>query len=57
MKIALFTPYLPYPPDNGGKIRSFYLLRALTERFDVDLYTPYYGTGPSEDDVEALGAY
>jgi hypothetical protein len=57
MRIALFTPYLPYPPDNGGKIRSFYLLRALTERFDVDLYTPYYGTGPSEDHVEALGAY
>ena len=54
MRIALFTPYLPYPPDTGGKIRSYYLLRALTERFEVDLYTPYYGKGPSEDSIEAL---
>jgi sugar transferase (PEP-CTERM/EpsH1 system associated) len=54
LKVAVFTPYLPYPPDTGGKIRSYYLLRALTARFDVDLYTVHYGQGPAEEDIEAL---
>jgi len=54
MRVAVFTPYLPYPPDTGGKIRSYYLLRALTARFEVDLYTVYYGEGPSEEHVRAL---
>ncbi len=54
MRVAVFTPYLPYPPDTGGKIRSYYLLRALTARFDVDLYTVYHGKGPSEEHVRAL---
>jgi sugar transferase (PEP-CTERM/EpsH1 system associated) len=57
MKIALFTPYLPYPPDTGGKIRSYYLLRALAARFDVDLFTPYCGESPSQDDVKTLEEY
>lgn len=38
-KIAFFTPYLPYPPNTGGKIRSFYLLRSLAGHFQVDVYT------------------
>jgi glycosyltransferase involved in cell wall biosynthesis len=54
MRVAVFTPYLPYPPDTGGKIRSYYLLRALTARFDVDLYTVYHGKGPSDENVRAL---
>jgi len=54
MRIAVFTPYLPYPPDTGGKIRSYYLLLALTTRFEVDLYTVYYGKRPSEAHVKAL---
>ncbi len=54
MRIALFTPYLPYPPDTGGKIRSYHLLRALTRRFDVDLYTAHYVNAPSQAVVDAL---
>jgi glycosyltransferase involved in cell wall biosynthesis len=54
MRVAVFTPYLPYPPDTGGKIRSYYLLQALTARFDVDLYTVYHRKGPSEEHVRAL---
>jgi sugar transferase (PEP-CTERM/EpsH1 system associated) len=57
MRVAVFTPYLPYPPDTGGKIRSYYLLRALTARFEVDLYTVYYGKMPSSLDIEALQRY
>jgi hypothetical protein len=37
MKLAFFNPYLPNPPDTGGKIRSYYLLQALCARFCVDL--------------------
>jgi glycosyltransferase involved in cell wall biosynthesis len=54
MRIAVFTPYLPYPPDTGGKIRSHHLLRALTARFEVDLYSSHYGKRPPEAGVEAL---
>lgn len=37
--VAVFTPYFPDPPNTGGKIRSYYLIRALAERFDIDVYT------------------
>jgi hypothetical protein len=43
VRLALFTPYIPYPPDTGGKIRSYHLLRALAQRFEVDLYVPHHG--------------
>ena len=54
MRIALFTPYPPYPPDSGGKIRSYYLLRALGERHDVDLLTVYGQNYPALEDIKAL---
>ena len=57
MKVAIFTPYLPYPPDTGGKIRSFYLMRALSERFDVHLFAPYYAPEPSPKYQEAVRQY
>jgi len=37
--IAFFTPYVPYPPDTGGKIRSYYIIKALSCCFDVDVYS------------------
>lgn len=46
MKIAVITPYLPDPPDTGGKIRSFYLLQGLSRHHSVDLFTVYYGEQP-----------
>lgn len=54
MRVAFFTPYLPYPPDTGGKTRSYHLLRALAERADVDLFTVVHGPEPSSQDQEAL---
>ena len=46
MKIAMLTPYLPYPPDTGGKIRSYYLLKALSSKHEVDLISVYYEREP-----------
>lgn len=50
MKVAFVTPYLPYPLDAGGKIRSFHLLQGLARGHDVDLYTVHYGTTPDIPD-------
>jgi len=46
MKIAMLTPYLPYPPDTGGKIRSYYLLKAISSKHEVDLISVYYEREP-----------
>jgi glycosyltransferase involved in cell wall biosynthesis len=54
MRAAVFTPYLPYPTDTGGKTRSYHLARALATRLEVDLYTVFYGEGPSPEDVDAI---
>jgi sugar transferase (PEP-CTERM/EpsH1 system associated) len=54
MRVAYFTPSLPYPPDTGGKIRSYHMLRALAERFEVDLYTVYHRDRPSESSISEL---
>jgi polysaccharide biosynthesis protein PslH len=57
LKIAVFTPYLPYPPDTGGKIRSYHLLRALAARFDVDLFSVHHGAEPATETISALREY
>jgi sugar transferase (PEP-CTERM/EpsH1 system associated) len=37
MKILFLSTWFPYPPDQGSKIRAYYLLKALAERHDVTL--------------------
>lgn len=54
MRVAVVTPYLPWPADTGGKLRSYYLLRGLAQRADVDLYTVCYGPPPA---LAALAAF
>lgn len=54
MRIAVVTPYLPWPADTGGKLRSYYLIRGLAQRADVDLYTVCYGIPPA---VAAVAAF
>lgn len=54
MKVAVVTPYLPYPPDTGGKSRSFHLLRGLSRQHTVDLFTVSYD--PQSTDAAAVQA-
>jgi glycosyltransferase involved in cell wall biosynthesis len=54
MRAALFTPYLPYPTNTGGKTRSYFLAQALAVLLEVDLYTVFYGEGPSPAEVDAV---
>ncbi len=48
MRIAFLTPYLPYPPDSGGKNRTYNLLKRLGQSHQVDLYVPAYEPAPGE---------
>ncbi len=54
MRVAVITPYLPWPADTGGKLRSYYLIRGLAQQAEVDLYTVCYGPPPP---VDALAAF
>ena len=37
-RIAVLTPYFPYPLSHGGAVRIFNLLRAMAEEFDIFLF-------------------
>jgi glycosyltransferase involved in cell wall biosynthesis len=38
-RVAVLSPYFPYPLAHGGAVRIFYLLRELARQFDVELFT------------------
>lgn len=35
--LLMITPYLPYPPVSGGRMRTYYLLKHLRQDFDITL--------------------
>lgn len=35
----MLTPYLPYPPSSGGQIRSFNLIKQLSKKHKIILYS------------------
>ncbi len=37
-RIAILSPYFPYPLSHGGAVRIFHLLRELAEEFDIFLF-------------------
>lgn len=39
MKILFLTNLLPYPLNNGGKIKSFYTIKSLASNHSIDLVT------------------
>lgn len=39
MKILMLTPYLPYPPSSGGQIRSYNLIKHLSTKHEIILYS------------------
>lgn len=54
-RLLAVYPYVPYPPDFGGRIRCFHLLELLREHFRVELAIL---TNPEDDSatVQELGA-
>ena len=56
MKVLVVAPYLPFPPDHGGRIRSAVLLRALAAAHDVELLAPLPAArAPAEAWARELG--
>ena len=37
-RVAVLSPYLPYPLSHGGAVRIYHLLRELAREFDVELF-------------------
>ncbi|MBI5878445.1 MAG: glycosyltransferase [Chloroflexi bacterium] len=56
MKIAFLTPYLPFPPDTGGKMRSFHLIKQLARCHELNVFSVYHGADePAQaDGIRAL---
>lgn len=44
MKILFLSTWYPSPPDNGSKLRVYYLLRGLAERHEVTLLSFAFAT-------------
>lgn len=39
MKILMLLPYLPYPPVGGGQARSYNLIKHLSKKHDITLFS------------------
>ncbi len=39
MKILMLTPYLPFPDSSGGQIRSYNLIKNLSKKHDITLFS------------------
>lgn len=50
MKILFLSPWFPYPPDNGSRIRIYNLLRFLSQEHEVTLVS----FSPDEPDQSGL---
>ena len=44
MRILFLATWFPYPPDNGSKLRAYYLLRGLAEGHQVTLLSFAFAT-------------
>lgn len=56
MRVLFVCPFVPWPRENGGKIRTGALLEAASKRVEIDLCVIDDGT-QREDALEALGAH
>ncbi len=45
-RIAVLSPYFPYPLAHGGAVRMFNLLREMAREFDIELFA--FDDGPAE---------
>ena len=45
-RIAVLSPYFPFPLSHGGAVRIYHLLREIAKQFDVELFA--FTDGPVE---------
>ncbi len=48
-RVAVLTPYFPYPLSHGGAVRIYHLLREIAHEFDIILYSFTEGEIPDAD--------
>jgi len=48
-RVAVLSPYSPYPLSHGGAVRIFHLLREISQEFDVELLA--FTDGDAEPDL------
>lgn len=53
MKILWLTYDLPYPPNSGGKLRAFNILKLLSRKFEITLFS-YYRKEEQKDYIPEL---
>jgi glycosyltransferase involved in cell wall biosynthesis len=46
-RVAVLSPYFPYPLAHGGAVRIYHLLREMAREFDIELFA-FTGTGQPE---------
>jgi hypothetical protein len=51
MRILFVCPYLPYPPNIGSRIRTFNIIRRLSQKHKIDLLAL---TNPREADKDII---
>ncbi len=51
-RIAVVSPYFPYPLSHGGAVRIFHLLREMAEEFDIFLFA--FLDRETEDDFKPV---
>jgi sugar transferase (PEP-CTERM/EpsH1 system associated) len=56
MRILFLAHRLPYPPNKGDKIRSFWELKTLSERHEVDLFC-FYDDPRDKSQIPNLRSY
>lgn len=56
MKILMFTPYVPYPPNSGGRTRTFNLIKNLSKKHDIASFS-FLRADHSEPDLTELKKY
>jgi glycosyltransferase involved in cell wall biosynthesis len=47
-RVAVLSPYFPFPLSHGGAVRIFHLLREIAKEFDIELFAFADGPAPME---------
>ncbi len=52
----MFTPYVPYPPNSGGRTRTFNLIKNLSKKHEITSFS-FLRTDHNEPDLTELKKY
>lgn len=56
MRVLWLTYDLPYPPSSGGKLRAYHLMKLLSRRFEIGLFS-FYRNREQLDQVAELRSF